>query len=179
MTDASKPAGFIKPDTDTHVYFYEQDFYVLSNFSAFKVKLNVGDREIDFDTAEQAYHWLKFDHDFSIDGVSSRTIQQRILEARSAHDAFAIAQAFRPLRRPDWDKEGVKNLVMLRIIRAKRDQHRYVLKKLIQTGKRRLVEDSWRDDYWGWGPNKTGRDELGSLWELARAEVMPVEPFVI
>ena len=27
-----------KLDTDQQVFFYEQDFYVLSNFSAFRVK---------------------------------------------------------------------------------------------------------------------------------------------
>ncbi len=30
--------GFIKPDNDRQVFFYEQDFYVLSNFSAYGQK---------------------------------------------------------------------------------------------------------------------------------------------
>ena len=43
-------------DTDTQVFFYEQDFYVLSNFSSFRVKW----AGISFDTAEHAYHFEKF-----------------------------------------------------------------------------------------------------------------------
>lgn len=43
-------------DTDTHVSFYEHEFYVLSNFSAFRLRW----RGRDFDTSEHAYHWEKF-----------------------------------------------------------------------------------------------------------------------
>lgn len=37
--EAVRPNGYgcVKPDTDKQVFFYEQDFYVLSNFSAFRV----------------------------------------------------------------------------------------------------------------------------------------------
>ena len=44
--------GFAKPDTSDAVLFYEQDFYVLSNFSAFTVA--IFSRR--FPTAEHAYH---------------------------------------------------------------------------------------------------------------------------
>jgi len=36
--------------------------------------------------------------------------------------------------------------------------------KLLQSGNRELIEDSWRDSYWGWGPNKDGENYLGKLW---------------
>lgn len=40
-------------DTDERICFYEQEFYVLSNFSSFTLHWH-GAR---FDTAEAAYHW--------------------------------------------------------------------------------------------------------------------------
>ncbi len=43
-------------DTNTRVLFYEQEFYPLSNFSAFSLRWK-GYR---FDTSEAAYHWEKF-----------------------------------------------------------------------------------------------------------------------
>ena len=43
-------------DTQTEVNFYEQEFYVLSNFSSFRVKYH----NMDFETSEHAYHFLKF-----------------------------------------------------------------------------------------------------------------------
>lgn len=155
-----------KLDTDTHVYFYEQDFYVLSNFSSFRVRW----RGIDFDTSEAAYHWAKFTGEDGFDEiVSRRAIQRAILAARSAHDAFKLAQTYVHARRPDWD--DVKIEIMRGILRAKANQHPYVRRKLLDTGNRVLVEDSWRDSYWGHGPDGNGFNVLGKLWMDIRTEL--------
>lgn len=146
-----------KLDTDTQVFFYEQDFYVLSNFSSFTLMWK-GWR---FDTSEAAYHWEKF--------TLSPHIAMDILSAPSAHEAFKIANDMKHLRRPDWDQ--VKTDIMRNILRAKVKQHEYVRRKLLATGDRELVEDSWRDDYWGWGPNRDGQNMLGKLWMEIREEV--------
>ena len=162
MTDSKREPGFIKPDTDKQVFFYEQDFYVLSNFSAFKIIFQTGTYSSRwFDTSEQCYHWLKFDH------LAGRGVQDLIENANSAHDAFVLAQAHKELRRPDWDE--VKVPLMRRILRAKADQHEYVRRKLLATGDRVLIENSWRDSYWGWGENRDGQNMLGKLWMEIRA----------
>ncbi len=57
------------------------------------------------------------------------------------------------------------------ILRAKAEQHEYVRRKLLATGDRELVEDSWRDDFWGWGPDRNGQNMLGKLWMEVRAEL--------
>lgn len=150
-------------DTDSFVLFYENDFYPLSNFSSFRVTYET----IDFDTAEHAYHWMKF-------RASHWLVKDQIEEARSAHDAYKIAQSYRSYRREDWD--DVKLDIMRRIIRAKAEQHEYVRRKLLATGDRILVEDSWRDDFWGWGENKRGLNWLGRLWMELRAELRGVTP---
>lgn len=144
-------------DTPERVCFYEPDFYVLSNFSAFKVWW----RELQFDTSEQAYHWEKF--------PGRPMIQFDICRADSAHDAYQIAAQHKASRRPDWD--FVKIGIMRGILRAKADQHEYVRRKLLATGDRELVENSWRDDFWGWGPNRDGKNILGKLWMEVRAEL--------
>lgn len=61
--------------------------------------------------------------------------------------------------------------IMKEILHEKVKQHQYVLKKLLESGNRELVEDSWRDDFWGWGPNKDGQNMLGKLWMEVRAEL--------
>ena len=43
-------------------------------------------------------------------------------------------------------------------------------KKLLEAGDRRIVEDSSKDSFWGWGPNKDGRNELGKIWMRLRDE---------
>lgn len=144
-------------DTETQVLFYERDFYVLSNFSAFTLHWC----GIRFDTSEAAYHWMKF--------PAEPGLRKRIIEAPSAHEAFKLAETFKSLRRPDWD--DVKVDIMRKLLRIKADQHEYVKRKLLATGNRELIEDSWRDNFWGWGPNKDGQNMLGKLWMEIRAEI--------
>ncbi len=134
----------LKLDTNTQVFFYEQDFYVLSNFSSFKIDWK-GHR---FATSEEVYHWEKFDCE------GGATVQRAIENAPSAHAAFKIAEARKDCRRSDWD--AAKVIIMRDILRAKAAQHEYVRRKLLATGDRELIENSWRDDFWGWGPNRDG-----------------------
>lgn len=148
-----------KLDDAERVCFYEQEFYVLSNFSAFEVRL----MGWTFKTSEHAHHWMKFPDARALD------IRRDLLNATSAHDTFKIAERNKDRRRPDWDL--VKVDTMRRILRAKADQHEYVRRKLLETGDRELVEDSWRDDFWGWGPNHDGQNMLGRLWMEIRAEL--------
>jgi hypothetical protein len=85
-------AGVESP-TPTQVFFYEQDFYVLSNFSAF----NLAWSGWSFDTSEHAYHWEKFNR--RVDGNVRASAIERI-SAPSAHEAFKIAERNKALRRP-------------------------------------------------------------------------------
>lgn len=142
-------------DTPSEVFFYEQEFYPLSNFSAFTLKWK-GNQ---FHTSEAAYHWEKF---------PGMLIQQDILYAPSAHEAFKLAEQNKSARRKDWD--DVKVGIMIGILRAKAAQHEYVKRKLIETRDRYLCENSWRDDFWGWGPNRDGKNMLGKLWMEVRSE---------
>lgn len=149
-------------DTEREVFFYEQDFYVLSNFSAFRLVFN----GVLFATSEEAYHWQKFQ------GVPK--VQKVLFGAMSAHDAFRIAGENKHFRRDDWD--AVKVPIMKDILRAKVAQHAYVYRKLLATGNRTLIENSWRDDYWGWGPNQDGQNMLGRLWMEVREELRTQQP---
>lgn len=154
---STRPEGLrYSLDNERQVFFYEQEFYVLSNFSAFRVRLG----DLWFDTSEAAYHWHRF---------TQRQHQRAVLTAISAHEAFRYAQEHKGDQRPDWD--AVKEFVMLDILRHKADQHEYVRRKLLETGERTLIENSWRDAYWGWGPNRDGRNMLGTLWMQVRAEL--------
>lgn len=144
-------------DTDDIVCFYEQEFYVLSNFSSFTLQW----KGIRFDTSEAAYHWEKF--------PNHPDLQESIRTAISAHEAFKIAQENKDLIRLDWN--FVKVQIMRDILFEKVQQHEYVKKKLLETGERKLIENSWRDDFWGWGPNKDGQNQLGKLWMDIRSDI--------
>jgi ribA/ribD-fused uncharacterized protein len=146
-----------KLDTASKVLFYEQEFYVLSNFSSFRLFW----RGLDFDTSEHAYHWEKFPDDPNISDC--------IMRSRSAHDAFKIAERNKARIRPDWNEFRVG--LMKEILQAKVQQHEYVRRKLLETGSRDLIEDSWRDNFWGVGPNGDGQNMLGKLWMEIRQDI--------
>ncbi len=143
-------------DTETQVFFYEHEFYVLSNFSSFMLEW----KGRLYPTSEHAYHSEKFE---------SEALKEKIRTTRSAHDSATVAHDHKGDYRKDWD--DIKLGVMKEILRAKVTQHPYVKKKLLETGTRELVEDSWRDDFWGWGPNKDGQNRLGKLWMEVRSEL--------
>jgi hypothetical protein len=144
-------------DTSERVRFYENEFYPLSNFSAFSVVW----KGIRFATSEAVYHWEKFE--------SNPDLRFSIENAPSAHEALKLAEEHKAERRSDWDK--VKVGIMGQILREKFRQHEYVRRKLMETGSRELVEDSWRDDFWGWGPMHNGQNMMGKLWMTIRDEV--------
>jgi ribA/ribD-fused uncharacterized protein len=160
--DRSVPSvGPLKLDTDRQVFFYEQEFYVLSNFSAFHLWWR-GHR---YDTSEAAYHCEKFELGVEGNGL----IRSAIRNAPSAHEAYKIAALSASAVRADW--KDIRVDTMRQILRAKAEQHEYVRRKLLETGNRELVENSWRDDFWGWGENRAGRNMLGKLWMEVRAEL--------
>jgi ribA/ribD-fused uncharacterized protein len=144
-------------DTDKRVCFYEQEFYCLSNFSSFKVKW----KDVLYDTSEAAYHSEKFNF--------FPHIQEELRDAISAHECYKIAQFYKKYQRVDWD--DVKTDIMHEILCAKVKQHEYVRQKLLETGERQLVENSWRDNFWGWGPEGKGLNVLGKLWMIVRTRV--------
>lgn len=140
------------------VDIYEREFYPLSNFSAF----NVMWKRIRFDTSEHVYHYEKFMDTNGAPHLGGVKHQDFIMNSMSAHDAFKYAEAHKADRRPDWDSVRVD--VMREILIAKASQHEYVRRKLMETENRLIVECSWRDDFWGWGPKRDGKNMLGILW---------------
>lgn len=146
--------------TDNPIFFYEHEFYPFSNFSSFAVEW----KDKLWPTSEHVYHSERFD---------DPKRKELIRNMRSAHEAFKYAQANKHLQRSDWD--AIKLGVMKQILHEKVRQHPYVKKKLFDSGERELVEDSWRDDFWGWGPRKDGKNHLGRLWMEVRKETRKEE----
>jgi ribA/ribD-fused uncharacterized protein len=140
------------------VGFYPREFYPLDNFASFQVDWQ-GRR---WPTSEHAYQ-------ASIFMETAPEVVELIAEARSAHDAQKIARLYKDRRPENWDE--VKISVMEDICRHKLLQNPYVWAKLVQTGDLEIVEDSPKDDFWGWGPNRDGRNELGKIWMRLREEI--------
>lgn len=110
------------------VLFYEGPWYCFSNFASFMVSYD----SVEWMTSEHAYQAAKFRTNYPI--------WESILRARSAHDAKKIARAKNDFKIDNW--QDIKLPTMEEIVRAKRDQHPYIQKKLIETGNMEIIEDS-------------------------------------
>ena len=60
---------------------------------------------------------------------------------------------------------------MEEIVTAKLTQHPYIQEKLLQTLDLDIIEDSPKDSFWGWGPDRDGRNELGQIWMRLRTKL--------
>ena len=138
--------------------FYPREFFVFDNFSSFGVLVD----GVLYSTVEHAYQSAKF-------LPTAPGIAKEIENCYSAHDAQKIAYANKDKQRKDWDE--VKLSVMEKLIRLKLEQNPYVKKKLLETGDLKICEDSPKDSFWGIGPNRDGRNELGKLWMKLRDEI--------
>lgn len=143
---------------DEVIGFYPREFYPFDNFSSFKVEWN----GYLFSSVEEAYQAASF-------MGSDEELVEKIKKSHSADEAQRIAYANRDRRREDWD--DVKISIMEELLRLKIEQNPYVKKKLLQTGDYMIVEDSPKDDFWGWGPNRDGQNNLGKLWMKLREEL--------
>lgn len=147
---------------DEFIGFYPREFFVFDNFSSFRVLVD----GVLYCTAEHAYQALKFIK-------SAPEIAKQITESYSAHDAQKIAYANRDKQDKNWNEKRLD--VMERLLRLKIEQNPYVKKKLLQTGNYTICEDSPKDDFWGIGANRQGRNELGKLWMKLRKELRDSE----
>ena len=137
--------------------FYPREFYPFDNFSSFKVEYD----GYLYASCEEAYQALSFK------GYNEE-LYQEVIHSHSADAAQRIAYANRDKQRKDWQE--VKLSIMEELLRLKIEQNPYVLKKLLQTEDYLIVEDSPKDSFWGWGPNRDGENNLGKLWMKLREE---------
>lgn len=143
---------------DEVIGFYPREFYCFDNFSSFKVFYN----GYLYSTLEEAYQAIGFKE-------SAPEIYDEIIKSYSAHEAQKIAYKNKDKQREDWDE--VKIDIMEKLIRAKLEQNPYVKKKLLDTKDYLIVEDSPKDDFWGWGEDRKGENQLGKLWMKLRDEL--------
>ena len=76
------------------------------------------------------------------------------------------ARAFEKEVENEWNKEkwqnGHKDYIMKRGLMFKFSQHKSMLDQLMQSGNKRLVEESYKDPYWG-GMLPDSKNKLGDF----------------
>ena len=148
----------LNKETEDSVYFFTVPFGSLNNFSSHQI--HIWDR--DFSTAEYAYQWKKF-------FVTEPELAEKILSVKSSHLVKEVALANQDKIPQNWREERVG--VMEEILRTKAKQHEDVRDALKRTNKRKIIENSPFDNFWGVGPDGNGQNMVGKLWMKVRDEL--------
>jgi ribA/ribD-fused uncharacterized protein len=142
-------------------YSPHAEYGCFSNFSGHKVKL-------DGKTWQTSEHYFQAQKFATV--KSGEKHMNDVYKAKGPMKAANIGRdRKRPLRR-DWEK--VKDEVMYKVVRAKVLQHESIKKTLLSTGDAILVEDTYKDSYWGNGGDGSGRNQLGKTLMRIRKELM-------
>lgn len=114
-------------------------------------------------------------------------VQQLIFAQKSPMAAKMVTKPYRAQTRPDWD--AVRVSIMRWCLRVKLAQHWDRFGALLrESGDRPIVENSWKDDFWGAKPDGDERlvgqnvlgQLLGGLRDLAKGDPLKtVEPLTI
>lgn len=139
------------------VLFYEDEYYLLSNFSAHQVEF---EGKI-YPTAEHAYQAAKF---------ADETIVEKVRLAKSPVLAKAVAYQVKNQWRQDWHE--IKVRVMEKIVAAKLNQHEDVRRALIKTSQLEIKENSPVDEFWGVGKDGQGQNLMGKIWMKLRKKCL-------
>ncbi|MDQ5954732.1 MAG: hypothetical protein QG583_660 [Patescibacteria group bacterium] len=145
----------LNKETEDSIYFFTVSFEPLNNWSPHKV--HIWDR--DFPTSEHAFQWKKF-------SIEAPEVASEIFSAGSPFLVYKISRAHKDKQPQNWNENKVA--VMEEILRAKFTQHEDVQDALKRTGKRKIIENSPIDSFWGIGPNNDGQSMLGNIWMKIR-----------
>ncbi|KAM0748597.1 DUF1768-domain-containing protein [Meredithblackwellia eburnea MCA 4105] len=137
------------------------DYYQFSNFAPFGL---VMDGKY-YPTTEHYFQSEKFTGD-----SSTPEFKEEIRNLATAHQALKFARKHRATQRSDWFDINIQ--VMDDTVRAKFTQNEELRTLLLETGDKKLVEASPFDGFWGWGKDKTGRNELGKCLMRLRDELL-------
>ena len=141
-----------KDNSSGPIRFYDRDapYYEFTNFYAADIHL---DDKI----------WPTTEHYFQAQKFVGTPFAEMIRRCAFPREAFDLSRnpTVSRWRRSDWDE--VKIDVMRKALLAKFTQHERLLKILLSTKNRQLIEHTSRDSFWGNGGDDTGQNHLGRL----------------
>lgn len=104
------------------------------------------------------------EHAFQAAKFLDKEVKVKIASYKTPKEAKKAGKIFKPLRE-DW--EQVKDRVMQEIVMIK-FSNRELMKKLLDTGSQKLIEENtWGDQYWGICNNQ-GKNKLGEILMIVR-----------
>ena len=108
--------------------------------------------DADWPSAEHYYQAMKFE---------DSAIREEIRLASHPMDTPKISKRYKKQIRKDWER--IKETVMTRGTYIKCRTHQEVARALLETGDKKIVENSQFDYYWGCGRDGRGENRYGKI----------------
>ena len=132
----------------------------LSSYSKYGFHLD----EAEWPSAEHYYQAMKFEDE---------GIRETIRQALHPKEAAKLAKKHKKQIRQDWDK--IKVTVMTRGTYTKCRTHEGVARALLETGDKKIIENSQFDYYWGCGRDGRGENMYGKILMDIRDKLSEIE----
>lgn len=114
-------------------------------------------------------YWSTVEHYYQAQKFNDKEIQKRIRLAKTPKEASKIGRDRNLPLRTDW--EEVKEKIMYNAVLLKFKSHPDIALKLINTGDECIVEETVKENFWGCGPYKDGKNIFGKILCLVRKEL--------
>ena len=137
--------------------FFLEGWYVFDNFAPFQIEWR-GKLYPTTEHAYQAAHFIETDP----------LLAEQVRICRSPREASDFANNNKNKEDPNWKDKRIS--FMEEIVRCKFEQHPYIQNILAETGNKYIVEMNDDDEFWGWGKNHDGQNQLGNIWMKIRSE---------
>jgi ribA/ribD-fused uncharacterized protein len=143
-----------------------QKWWRFSNFAPLPIVVD----NVRYLTSEHYFQAAKF---LNSDSEYAETIR----DAKTPLEAKRLGKSRKHPIDPRWDKEMsngrlFKDLIMMKALRAKADQHPEFVADLLSTEDAEIIENSPYDSYWGSGKSGGGKNMLGKLLMELRGELI-------
>lgn len=139
--------------------FFIDGWYVFDSYAPFQIEWN----DKLWPTAEHAFQAAHFFE-------TNPKLAELVRLAKSPREADDLANENSQFDDPKWREK--RTAIMEEIVRAKYEQHVLIQETLKKSGNRLIIETNDNDAFWGWGPNKNGKNSLGKIWMKLRDEII-------
>lgn len=118
---------------------------------------------------EKGIYYQTSEHYYQSKKFTKKSVVKKILLAPTPKIASEIGRDRNNILRKNW--RIIKNDVMYNAVFYKFFSNEQLRKKLLATGNEEIVEETEKENYWGCGPNKDGKNNYGKILELVRENI--------
>lgn len=123
----------------------------------------------DYGFIEKGIYYQTSEHYYQSKKFTEKSVINKILLASTPRIASEIGRNRKYKLRKNW--RLIKNDVMYNAVFYKFFQNEELRKKLLATGNEEIIEETVKENYWGCGSNKDGKNNYGRVLELVRENI--------